>query len=562
MRWARCHDPICTPGAQRDLNDALHDLHHRTGWPSLRALAREAGCSHTTVSKAFSTAALPTWGVLELLVEAMHGDAEHFRELWLTASTPTAGGARQGTTSRLGIAGRKDELAAVRRHLTSRTGLLLVTGEAGIGKTKLVTTAAELVAGDIFVATGSCLPLSSEVPLLPVIDALRTIHATDGGQWLKQALADCAAYVPASLRVLVPELDVTTPALEAENEWSRQRLFLAIGSALESLTTLRPLAVLVEDLHWADSATLDLLEHLLLTRADAVPIVGTWRLEDPSTKSSSAQWLARVRRLRVARDMELSPLSRDETAEQLDMLASSAPDPAWVDQIHRRTLGQPLFTEQLAAEANSDDSTPRLLEDLLDQRLHGLREAVWPVARALGVADRALSDDQLKGVTGLTAEELGQCLRELRGHRLLAATTSSHDVQLRHPLLAEAIRRRLVAGEASAEHRRLATVLAVSPDVSPAEIATHWRAADDPERELAWRVRAARAASLRFAASAIGTRMAARARTVARVRRSAARRSSPCSTFTVAAIDELILADDRDTGRCAVHRGHLPVAER
>ena len=59
------------PGPARSLNDALHDLHHRAGWPSLRTLARETGVSHTTVSKAFSRPALPTWGTLELLVEAM-----------------------------------------------------------------------------------------------------------------------------------------------------------------------------------------------------------------------------------------------------------------------------------------------------------------------------------------------------------------------------------------------------------------------------------------------------------------------------------------------------------
>ena len=63
--------PSLPPGPHRDLVERLHDLHHRAGWPSLRALARETGVSHTTVSKAFSTATLPTWGTLELLVEAL-----------------------------------------------------------------------------------------------------------------------------------------------------------------------------------------------------------------------------------------------------------------------------------------------------------------------------------------------------------------------------------------------------------------------------------------------------------------------------------------------------------
>src|SRR4051794_15360882 len=73
--------PDIEDGPQLVLVDALHNLHHRAGWPSLRTLASEAGCSPTTVSSAFSSPRLPRWGVLELLVEAMHGDVGSFRDL-------------------------------------------------------------------------------------------------------------------------------------------------------------------------------------------------------------------------------------------------------------------------------------------------------------------------------------------------------------------------------------------------------------------------------------------------------------------------------------------------
>ena len=82
--------PDVPPGPRRDLAHALHDLHHRSGWPSLRTLAREAGCSHTTISTVFSSPRLPTWGTLELVVEAMDGKSQAFLELWLAASTPPA----------------------------------------------------------------------------------------------------------------------------------------------------------------------------------------------------------------------------------------------------------------------------------------------------------------------------------------------------------------------------------------------------------------------------------------------------------------------------------------
>ena len=110
--------PELAAGPHRDLVDALHALHHRAGWPSLRTLARAAGVSHTTVSKVFSTPTLPSWGTLEVLVDAMGGDTDHFHQLWLeaTAHPDEVGHGRQHPR----IAGRQSELATLRRHLPAR----------------------------------------------------------------------------------------------------------------------------------------------------------------------------------------------------------------------------------------------------------------------------------------------------------------------------------------------------------------------------------------------------------------------------------------------------------
>ena len=109
--------PDLPPGPHRDLVDALHGLHHRAGWPSLRVLAREAGCSHTTVSAVFSSPRLPSWGLLELLVEAMDGDVEEFRGLWLAAGAPESRSrpaAPRGSPAGTGAGGRPP--APQRRH--------------------------------------------------------------------------------------------------------------------------------------------------------------------------------------------------------------------------------------------------------------------------------------------------------------------------------------------------------------------------------------------------------------------------------------------------------------
>jgi tetratricopeptide (TPR) repeat protein len=483
--------PEIPPGPQRDLLHALHELHHRAGWPSLRTLARAAGCSPTTVSAAFSSPRLPSWGILELLVEDMGGDVPDFHRLWLAASTPA--GTRQGAVAPR-IAGRRAELAAVHRHLESGAGLLLVSGEAGIGKTRLVTTAAD--ATDTVVATGSCLPLSVEVPLLPVADLLRSVYAVDAGQWFNEALAECPDYVAISLRRLLPELDpVVEASTEPEDEWSRQRLFSAVGAILTALGAPRSLAVVIEDLHWADTATLDLFEHLL-ARGPTIALVGTWRSEDPATPRGTTEWLTRVRRLPTVVELNLSPLTSDETNEQLVMLGApvTADD---VDRIFRRSRGLPLFTEQLAAQAKDTGALPELLADLLDRRLDNLDLPARAIARTLGAADRALPEPILRAATALPADELHTGLHGLDQRRLLAVT--ERDVALRHPLLAEAARRRLLPGEAAETHRQLALALAEVPDADPAEIAGHWQAVDDPIQELTWRIRAARAAADRFA---------------------------------------------------------------
>jgi len=479
--------PDLPPGPHRDLNHALHDLHHRAGWPSLRTLAKAAGCSHTTVSKAFSSPQVPSWGLVEVLVEEMDGDTTEFRQLWLAATTQPE--SVQPRPAR--IAGRRAELAAVRRHLESGTGLLLVTGEAGIGKTALVTTAASQA--DSFVAVGHCLPLSTEVPLLAVAEALRIINDHDDGRWLKEALAACPPFVAVTLRRLLPDLNGDETATTGAGGPSMLHLFNAIATVL-TFSERTATSVVLEDLHWADSTTLDMVEQLA-TRPSAPRLVGTWRLDDPGIPEQSQEWFARIRRLHSTVAVELSPLTQDETADQLRLLTRGEPSPELVAGIQARSAGHPLFTEQLAAQdANAD--MPTVLADLLDRRLGMLEGAEWGAARALGFADRGLGDDVLRGATGLAPDTLSPVLRRLHARRLVVSTESQ--VRLSHPLLAEAVRRRAMPGEAAEQHRRLATALAASPESTAAEIAVHWQAAGDHAEELTWRVAAAREAGQRL----------------------------------------------------------------
>lgn len=493
--------PDLPPGPHHDLVERLHDLHHRAGWPSLRALARETGVSHTTVSKVFSTTTLPTWGTLELLVEALDGDVADVRGLWLAATSPATSPAADRAAAAPDIAGRRGELDVVRRHLATGSGPLLVIGEAGIGKTKLVTTAAER--SGAFVATGHCLPLSTGVPLLPVIDILRALHARDGGRALRAAVADCPAYMIASLGTLLPEMapDGSAPERDA---WGRERLFTTVATVLGRLGATEPVALVVEDCHWADATTLDLLLHLTSHRF-AVPLVCTWRSEDPEVSAAHGAWLAQVRRVSEVSVLELGPLAREETAEQLRLVSGVEPDDALVDLVHARSQGVPLYTAHLAAPSGTPSATPSATEelphqlaDVLDRRLGDLDGAPWQVVRALGVAQRRLGPAILGAVTLLEQPELHDALRVLARRRLLTPAPAE-DVGLAHPLFVEAVTRRLLPGEAAPVHARLAEALASEPGCEPAEIAQHWRAAGRPDREVDPLVAASRRAADQFA---------------------------------------------------------------
>ncbi|WP_159083556.1 ATP-binding protein [Nocardioides terrigena] len=491
--------PDLPPGPQRELVDALHDLHLRAGWPSLRTLAREAGCSHTTVSHVFSSARLPAWGVLELVVEALGGDTSGFHDLWLAAGRDED---EPETRARPAMAGRREELLVVRRHLEAGDGLMLLVGEAGIGKTRLATVAADSADG-VEVLTGHCLHLSVDVPLLPTATVLRAAHRTGDGTWLTEALAASPGYVEESLKRLLPEMEQDGSSPAPEDGWSRQRLMSAIRTVLEALSRVRRMAVVLEDLHWADTATLAVLEHLANAGAGP-PLLGTFRLDEHTTRAEATEWFTRIRRVAGVTTLELEPLTLPETALQVELLGVSMP-PGEIDRLHARSRGQPLFTEQLLAFYETGDHLPALLRDLLDQRLDGLRPGSWPVVVALAVAGHPLSLDVLRAASGLEQDRLLDCLHELRDQHLLAEAAEGR-IELQHPLLAEAIQRRLVPGESAPYHQRLAEALEAAPASVPASaVAAHWQAAGRPDREVVCRVRAAREAELRFAAPQAAT---------------------------------------------------------
>ena len=158
-------------------------------------------------------------------MEAMGGDVEGFRELWLTAGAPD-GGTGRGDPDRGEVRRAGGDPATPFRPRGPDAG-----GRGGRYRQDPATTTSQRMAtvGTV-VVRGNCLPLSSEVPLLPVAELLRAVHQRDDGQSLKEALADCAPYVPRAIARLVPEIADSPESLrDADHGWERQWLFAAIG---------------------------------------------------------------------------------------------------------------------------------------------------------------------------------------------------------------------------------------------------------------------------------------------------------------------------------------------
>lgn len=479
------HQPDLEPGPHHDLVEALHRLHSEAGRPSLRRLARAAGCSHTTLSHVFSQPHLPAWAPLEALVIALSGDLTQFRELWLAA---TARDSRHLHSSRR-IAGRRAELVVLRRHLEAGSGLVLVVGEGGLGKTTLVTTASEQVSCRVAHARGRAL-LTGE-PFALVADALREVHAFDDGVWLNEALAECPSFVGPSLSRILPELE--TELVDAEDRFALDRMFAAVQSVLSSLARQRPLALILEDLQWADAGSLASMERLAAGGC-RVPVVGTLRRgESPAADA----WLKRVRRDSTY-CIDLPPLTAEETEDQIRLLVGAHPTRTELERVHGLSRGLPLFTRELATSMTREE-LPDRLSVALASHLDGLTPSARALIAVAATADRPLPPRAVGDAAAMDGAELDEALRELVIRHLLDGPYDTSDVALRHPMLAATVRAQLAPSEAASAHRRVATVLAAAPSPAGSEVAEHWRLAADPGEELRWRVTAARTACARQA---------------------------------------------------------------
>ncbi|WP_045739678.1 ATP-binding protein [Actinoplanes rectilineatus] len=394
-----------------------------------------------------------------------------------------------------GLVGRGAELAALRQAveaaLGGASGLVLVEGEPGSGKTRLL----EEIAGEAgrlgsLAVWGRCLGGDGTPSMWPWVQVVRTLlaelPATDRTRWLSGELRRLTA----------------SPGDEQPDQGTRFRLFEQVVAVIGEVSGRRPVLLLIDDLQWADAASLRLFGHLAARLPRRAVVVGALRDRTPDPGSELTRVLALASRTPRYRRIHLGALDLAATGELVRRDTGQVPGPEVVRAIHLRTAGNPFFVRELTrlladggdltAEATARAKVPSTVRDVVGNRLAGLDDAARDLLRIAALIGRDVDIRLLADVAGVGVPACLDLTERLENAGLLRLDRdSSLFLHFKHDLVRESVVAATPSPLAAELHLRIADALERSgPDDEVAESLAHHLLAAGP---LAGRARTATA---------------------------------------------------------------------
>lgn len=364
---------------------------------------------------------------------------------------------------------------------------VLLSGDAGVGKTRLLTEVGErMTSAGSRVVVGRCLDLGdSALPYLPFTEVLERLAIE-----LPEVVAGVAGRHPTLTR-LQPGRRTLAGESGDGAAIDRSALFDAVRALLDAAAADRPLLVVVEDTHWADHSTRDLLTFLFARDTPApVSLIASYRADDLHRRHPLRRRLAEWSRLAGVRRLALRPLSDDSVHRLIAELVPGGLGRDATAGIVDRAEGNAFFVEELAsAAAGPGRWVPTELADVLLVRLDRLDDRARQVVRAASVAGRQVSHQLLAAASGLPADALDDGLRSAVEMNVMVPDRDRY--AFRHALLGEAVYDDLLPGERVRLHAGFAAALRDGGAAgTAAELARHSRLALDLATALRASIRA------------------------------------------------------------------------
>ena len=384
--------------------------------------------------------------------------------------------------------------AAVERASQGLSTVVLVSGEPGSGKTRLIEELTACLDPDsVRAAAGWCYSWEGAPSFWPWIQVVRSLASSASDcelrEWLGIGAADIAAIVP-ELHARLPEIP-ELPSLDASQQ--RFRLLDSITHFLRQCATGKVLVICIDDLHWADVATLQLLEFAARELSGSrLVLIGSYRHTEVANRGDLQRTITELVKLRHHQRVRLIGLSRDEVRQYLIQTFHNLPDDRLVDSLHARTVGNPFFVREVAWLLQQSGETldaidgdapaipvPGTIREVVRERLGGLSEICRDVLTAAAVSGYRFSVAVLEILLDEDPAAIAEAIEESRRAGLISPTSERDEYRFVHILIQNGIRDGLPQHTLARLHLETAKALEVlqqnNPDLWLEELAHHYQ---------------------------------------------------------------------------------------